>query len=102
MPKLLLLLGRVMDIIDTTRKAFPYQREHVHGQCSPTMMKNGRQKALKQRKQSTERLAVPKVQPAKHLSDLSFTDVRFPLEKVTFRVEGGVHKEALCCLKCGQ
>ena len=32
--------------------------------------------ASKQRKQSTERLAVPKVQPAKHLSDLSFTDVR--------------------------
>ena len=96
MPKLLLLLGRAFDIIDTTKKAFPYQREHVHGQCSPTMMKNGRQKALKQRKQSTERLAVPKVQPAKHLSGLSFTDVRFPLEKVTILQEKVVHREAHC------
>ena len=53
--------GAVVVVTSSTR--FPYQREHAHGQCSPKMMKDGHQKALKQRKQSTERLAVPKVQP---------------------------------------
>ena len=62
----------------TTMTAIPYHRGPVHGKCSPTMKKEERQKALKQRKQSTERLAVPKVQPAKHLSDLSPQPARSP------------------------